>query len=38
LAEQYGLAYTPDYGVVYTFVIMVAVLAVRPHGILGRKE
>lgn len=38
LAEQYGLAYTPDYGVVYTFIIMVAVLAVRPHGILGRKE
>lgn len=35
LAEQYGLAYTPTYGVVYTFVIMVIVLAVRPKGILG---
>ena len=35
LAEQYGLAYTPTYGVVYTFAIMVAVLAIRPHGILG---
>lgn len=35
LAEQYGLAYTPTYGVVYTFIIMVIVLAVRPKGILG---
>jgi branched-chain amino acid transport system permease protein len=37
LAQQYGLAYTPTYGVVYTFVIMVAVLAVRPQGVLGRQ-
>ena len=36
LAEQIGLAYFPTYGVVFTFVIMVAVLAVRPQGILGR--
>jgi branched-chain amino acid transport system permease protein len=36
LAEQLGLAYSPTYGVVYTFVIMVAVLAFRPQGILGR--
>ncbi len=36
LAEQFGLAYSPTYGVVYTFLIMVAVLAVRPQGILGR--
>jgi len=37
LAEQFGLAYAPTYGVVFTFVIMVAVLAVRPQGILGRR-
>jgi branched-chain amino acid transport system permease protein len=37
LAEQFGLAYSPTYGVVYTFVIMVAVLAFRPQGILGRR-
>jgi len=36
LAEQYGLAYAPTYGVVFTFVIMVVVLAVRPQGLLGR--
>src|SRR5262249_38401444 len=36
LAEQLGLAYSPTYGVVYTFLIMVAVLAIRPQGILGR--
>ena len=36
LAEQIGLAYSPTYGVVYTFLIMVAVLAIRPQGILGR--
>lgn len=35
LAEQYGLAYTPTYGVVYTFAIMVAVLAIRPQGLFG---
>jgi len=36
LAEQFGLAYSPTYGVVYTFLIMVAVLAFRPQGIVGR--
>lgn len=36
LAEQFGLAYTPTYGVVYTFMILVAVLALRPQGLLGR--
>jgi branched-chain amino acid transport system permease protein len=37
LAEQFGLAYTPTYGIMFTFLIMVAVLAVRPQGILGRR-
>jgi branched-chain amino acid transport system permease protein len=36
LAEQIGLAYFPTYAVVFTFVIMVVVLAVRPQGIMGR--
>ena len=36
LAEQFGLAYFPTYGVVLTFVIMIAVLAVRPQGIMGK--
>jgi len=36
LAEQIGLAYFPTYGVVLTFVIMVAVLAVRPQGLMAR--
>lgn len=38
LAEQFGLAYSPTYGVVYTFVIMVVVLAIRPQGIMGRRR
>jgi branched-chain amino acid transport system permease protein len=36
LAEQLGLVYSPTYGVVYTFLIMVAVLAFRPQGIMGK--
>ncbi|WP_340117823.1 branched-chain amino acid ABC transporter permease [Pelagibius sp. 7325] len=36
LAEQFGLAYFPTYGVVLTFLIMVVVLAVRPQGIMGQ--
>ena len=36
LAEQFGLAYFPTYGVVITFIIMIVVLAVRPQGIMGR--
>jgi len=37
LAEQFGLAYSPTYGVVYTFVIMVVTLAFRPQGLFGRR-
>lgn len=36
LAEQFGLAYMPTYGVVLTFLIMVAALAFKPQGIMGR--
>ena len=36
MAETYGLAYAPTYGVAFTFLIMVAVLAVRPRGLMGR--
>ena len=36
LAEQFGLAYAPTYGIVFTFVVMTLVLAFRPQGILGR--
>jgi branched-chain amino acid transport system permease protein len=36
LAEQIGLALFPTYSVILTFVIMVAVLALRPQGLLGR--
>ena len=36
LAETYGLAYAPTYSVVFTFVILIGVLAFRPRGILGR--
>jgi branched-chain amino acid transport system permease protein len=37
LAEQFGLAYSPTYGVVYTFLIMVLALAFRPQGLMGRR-
>lgn len=36
LAEQFGLAYAPTYSVVFTFVIMVLVLAFRPRGLMGK--
>ena len=36
LSEQLSLVYSPTYGIVYTFLIMVAVLAFRPHGIMGK--
>ena len=36
LAEQFGLAYFPTYGVVLTFIIMALALAFRPQGIMGR--
>ena len=37
LAEQAGLVYFPTYGIVLTFVIMVATLAIRPQGLMGKK-
>ena len=37
LTETYGLAYAPTYSVVFTFVIMVLVLAFRPRGLLGER-
>lgn len=36
LSEQFGLVYAPTYSVVFTFLIMVVVLAFRPQGLLGR--
>ncbi|WP_142846836.1 branched-chain amino acid ABC transporter permease [Telmatospirillum sp. J64-1] len=36
MAEQWGQALFPTYSVIVTFVIMAAVLAVRPQGIMGR--
>ncbi len=36
MAEQFGMAYFPTYGVVITFIIMIAVLALRPQGLMGR--
>jgi branched-chain amino acid transport system permease protein len=37
LAEQFGSVYTPTYAVVYTFLIMVLVLAFRPQGLLSMR-
>lgn len=37
MAEQFGSVYMPTYAVVLTFLIMVAVLAFRPQGLMGRK-
>ena len=36
VAETFGQAYAPTYGIVFTFVIMVVVLAFRPQGLMGR--
>ena len=36
MAEQFGIAYAPTYGIVFTFVIMVLTLAMRPQGIMGQ--
>ncbi len=36
LAEQLGSVYMPTYSAMITFLIMVAVLALRPQGIMGR--
>ena len=38
LAEQIGSVYFPTYAVVVTFLIMVAVLAFRPQGLMGVKR
>ncbi len=35
LAETFGLAYAPTYGVVFTFALLVIALAFRPEGIVG---
>ena len=37
MAETFGLAYTPTYGVVFTFVLLVVALAFRPQGLMGTK-
>ena len=36
LSEQLGLVYAPTYSVVFTFLILAAVLAFRPQGLMGR--
>lgn len=36
LAEAFGQTYAPTYGVVFTFLIMVAALAFRPNGLMGK--
>ncbi|HRJ68757.1 MAG TPA: branched-chain amino acid ABC transporter permease [Beijerinckiaceae bacterium] len=35
VTEQMGFVYAPTYSVVFTFLIMAAVLAFRPQGLLG---
>ncbi|MDP3602017.1 MAG: branched-chain amino acid ABC transporter permease [Bosea sp. (in: a-proteobacteria)] len=37
LAEQFGSVYMPTYAVMLTFLIMVAVLAIRPEGLAARR-
>jgi branched-chain amino acid transport system permease protein len=37
MAEQFGQFLSPTYSVMFTLLIMVLVLAVRPQGLLGRK-
>jgi branched-chain amino acid transport system permease protein len=37
VTETMGMAYAPTYGVVFTFLIMVVVLAFRPQGLMGKK-
>lgn len=36
MSETFGLTYAPTYGIIFTFLIMVLVLAFRPQGIMGR--
>lgn len=38
VAEQMGFLYAPTYSVVFTFLIMAAVLAFRPQGLLGTRR
>jgi branched-chain amino acid transport system permease protein len=38
MAETFGLAYTPTYGVVFTFVLLVVTLAFRPEGLMGVRK
>jgi branched-chain amino acid transport system permease protein len=38
MAETFGLAYTPTYGVVFTFVLLVVALAFRPEGLMGVRK
>ena len=38
MAETFGLAYTPTYGVVLTFVLLVIALAFRPEGLIGVRK
>lgn len=35
-AEQFGMAYFPNHAMLLTFMLMVAVLAVKPTGLFGR--
>jgi branched-chain amino acid transport system permease protein len=35
LAEQFGSVYLPTYAIVFSFLIMVLVLAFRPQGLLS---
>jgi branched-chain amino acid transport system permease protein len=37
LAEQMGSVYIPTYAIVFTFLIMVLVLALRPQGLLAAR-
>lgn len=38
IAEQMGFVYAPTYSIVFTFLIMAAVLAFRPQGLLGSRR
>jgi branched-chain amino acid transport system permease protein len=38
MAETFGMAYTPTYGVVFTFLLLVVSLAFRPEGLMGAKK
>ena len=38
ITEQMGFVYAPTYSVVFTFLVMAAVLAFRPQGLLGARR